>query len=320
MPFLGPPVVITPPSPEPPPTVTQKIILTIERDGNELSLPLSADVDDHVWCVAPGIEGLDIPASELLQQRTVGMFGSYDAGIDVPAREIFLPLMVKASDMLDWFTKRDFYNKITAPYADRPFRIWGHRPDGTARWIEGFRVGAAPTWDASTWVPRIMWQKFGQTYVCPDPWWRGEEQVLQWQVPAEAPTFFPILPVRLAPSQIFGEENLVVVQGDIAPSPVWEITGPMTSITVTHIESGRSWTMVATLTAGQTAIVNTDPRGGMNEPRVQSPSGASWWSKIQQPYDLWPIPIGRQTVTVEVDGASTGTTVIMRIPTLWETM
>lgn len=320
MPFLGPPVVITPPPPEPPPTVAQKILLTIERDGQSLSLPLSADVDDHVWCVAPGIEGLDIPTSELLQQRTVGMFGSYDAGVDVPAREIFLPLMVKAADMSDWFVKRNVYNKITAPYADRPFRIWGHRPDGTNRWIDGFRVGQAPVWDAATWVPRIMWQKFGQTFVCTDPWWRGADQVLEWLAPAEAPTFFPLLPVQLSPSQIFGNENTVIVDGDIQSPPVWEITGPATEVTVTHIESGRSWTMIATLTAGQTAIVNTDPRAAGTAPRVQSPSGATWWSKIQQPYDLWSLPIGEQTITVEVDGVGTGTKVVMRLPTLWETM
>jgi hypothetical protein len=320
MPHLGPPIVIPVPPPEPPPTVSQKLILTIERDGQALGLPLSADVDDHVWCVAPGIEGLDQPASEVIEQRTVGMFGAYSAGVDVPTREIFLPLMVKAADMLDWFAKRDVYNKITSPYADRTFRIWAHRPDGTTRWIDGYRTGQAPVWDSSTWVPHIMWQKFGQTYRCQDPWWRGSEQVLEWRTPAEAPTFFPILPVQLAPSQIFGTEHRVIVAGDVETSPVWEITGPATSVTVSHVDSGRSWTLNATLTAGQTAIVNTDPRAGMTAPRVQGPVGQSWWSNIEQPYDLWSIPIGEQYVTVEVDGAGTGTTVVMRIPSLWETV
>lgn len=318
MPFLGPPIVITPPPP--PPAASQKLVLTLERDGTSLPLPLSADVDDHVWCVAPGIEGLDIPASSLIQKRNAGMFGSFAAGIDVTAREIFLPLMVKAFNMSEWFERRNVYNKLTAPYEDRTVRIWAHRPDGTSRWIDAFRTGDAPSWDLSTWIPRIFWQRFGQTFVCPDPWWRGEEAVLSWASSGDAPVFFPITPVQLGPSQLFGDVHVVTVAGDVRAFPRWEITGPATEVTVTHVDTGNFWTLTGPLTAGQTAIVDTDPRAGVVAPRVQGPTGSSWWSHIEQPYNLWSLPPGDQRVTVEVAGVGTGTSVVMRIPSLWETV
>lgn len=316
MPFLGPPIVITPIPPAPP--AAQKLILTLERDGQSLDLPLSADVEDHVWCVAPGIEGLDIPASSLIQKRTAGMFGSFGAGIDVQAREVFLPLMVRASNMSDWFAKRDVFNKLTSPYEDLTVRITAHRADGTVRWIDGFRTGNTPVWDLGTWIPRIMWQKFGATFVCPDPWWRGLDTVLEWKHSGVPPIFFPITPVRLSPSRLFGDDNQILISGDVRVFPRWEIDGPATSVTATHIETGNSWTLSATLLAGQTAIVDTDPRAGLATPRVQGPSGQSWWSNIEQPYNLWSVPPGSQTITIEVDGLDVGTAVRMSLPSLWE--
>lgn len=317
-PALVSPEIVTPEPP--PPTSAQIITLQLSRGSQVLDLPLSANVSNHVWCVAPGIEGLDIPATEILENRLAGMFGSFYVGTDVPAREIFLPLMVRATDMLDWFAKREVFNKLTAPYADLSVRLTATRPDGTQRWIDTYRKADGVVWDLNTWIPRIAWQKFGVTFYAPDPWFRGTDVVKTWVNGGTAPNFFPILPVELAPSRILGQDVQVEVGGDIRTPPLWTISGPMTSITATHVDTGREWTLTAELDEGETAIVNTDPRAGVEAPRVQGPGGVSWWQYIEQPYDLWSLPIGTQTININVGGAGPTTAVEMRIPTLWETI
>lgn len=318
MPFTG--VFVEPEPPPPPPAKYQLPTLTLSRNGEVLHLPFTAE-PGHIWCIGPGIEGLDQPASDLFQQRAAGQFGSYFRGVDVPAREIFLPLMVMRPTYQGMLDERDAYNALTSPYNGDSVRITFTRPDGRQRFVDGYRVGNAPTWDRGTWVPRISWQKFGQTFVCPDPWWHGSAETVTWSGPQDV-DFFPITPVFLSSSVILGEPQTVTVRGDVIGYPFFQICGPCTSVTATHIESGRSWTFNIVLDGGydpECATINTDPRAAAEGPPVQGPDGMSAFEFLDPPYDLWPLPIGQQTVQLDVEGADSGTRVRMTVIALWET-
>lgn len=320
MPFKG-RRYVPPPAPPAPPTLPKREVLGLElvRGDRSLSLPLSADVDNHIWCIGPDVEGLDLPVSELIQQSAAGLFGTFDVGLDMPAREVFLPVQVRAADMTDWFAKRDDFNSLTRPYQRQPVRIRVTRPDGTQRHIDGHRVVSGPyAWGLTNWVPRAAFQKFGVLIVCPDPWWRGEESIRTWSQAGTPTDFFPITPVRLAPSRVFGQDVIVTVNGDNQAYPEFEMEGPFTEVVATHVDTGRTWTLTANVLADQTVMVHTDPRYGALAPRVQSPTGSSWWSKLDPPYDLWPLPPGAQTINLEIAGTDTGTKVTMRVPSLYE--
>ena len=294
------------------------IELELSRNDDTLALPLSA-TPGHDWCVAPGIEGLDLPASKLLQERAAGQFGSYPRGVDVDAREVFLPLMVRANTLTQMLALRTTYNRLTAPYHGNSVRITATRPDGSYRWIDGFRVGNAPVWDLRTWIPVISWQKFGQTFICPDPWWYSEPDVYVWALEIDSyEVFFPITPVELVSAQIIGQPVSLFVDGDVISYPKFVITGSATEITATHIDTGREWVMEVTLADDEVLIVDTNPR--LSEtPSVMGPDGSSWFQYMQPPYDLWSLPIGNQEIQVSVLGSSSATSVQMLLYPRWET-
>ena len=298
-------------------------VLTLSRNGDSLRLPFTAEgsthaLGDHGWCLAPGIEGLDQPATSLFQQRAAGQFGSYARGVDVPAREIFLPLLVHANSYPELLHLRDMYNRLTSPYHGRTVRITLQRPGGASRYIDGFRVGEAPSWDRATWVPRVAMQKFGQLFICPDPWWRGDPVSLQWS--GSSPTdFFPITPVQLSSDQLLGVPQVIDVPGDVIAYPTFTITGPTTSITATHVESGRSWTFNAVLDAAEVAMIHTDPRFAAEDSPVHGPNEENWFQYLEPPYDLWSLPIGPQTIEIEITGLTSATLINVSVQPLYET-
>jgi hypothetical protein len=327
MPLLAPPGVGLPPVEppvEPPPagagSVFEVISLTLSRDDQTLELPLT-NVPGHPWQVGPGVEGLDLPASKLLQERAASQFGSFHRGVDVDARDVFLPVMVRAASMSEWLELRATYNQLTSPYHGRSTRITATRPDNSQRWVDGFRVGDAPDWSLDNWIPRILWQKFGQTFVCPDPWWHSTADVYGWSIQPSVSGFFPLLPVNLSTSLVGGTPITIVVRGDIGSFPRFEIQGAATQITAQHVESGREWTLVAPVAGGanpETVIIDTDPRL-VDRPIVEGPDGSSWFKFLEPPYDLWTLPIGSQTVLVTALGADASTQVRLLVPPLWET-
>jgi hypothetical protein len=291
--------------------------LTLSRNGDLLRLPFTAE-PGYSWCLAPGIEGLDQPTTSLFQQRAAGQFGSYSRGVDVPAREIFLPILTHHPSYPELLAARDFYNRLTSPYHGHTVRITVQRPDGTSRYIDGFRTGDGPSWDRATWIPRIAMQKFGQLFVCPDPWWRGAPVTLQWS--GSSPTdFFPITPVQLSADRLLGVPQSINVPGDVIAYPAFTITGPTTSVTATHVETGRSWTFNAVLDPGEEAMVHTDPRFAAEDSPVHGPNEENWFEYLEPPYDLWSLPIGAQTIEIEIAGLTSATQVSVSIQPLYET-
>jgi hypothetical protein len=161
-------------------------------------------------------------------------------------------------------------------------------------------------------------QKFGQLFVCPDPWWRGAPVTLQWSGSSPA-DFFPITPVQLSADRLLGIPQSINVPGDVIAYPAFTITGPTTSVTATHVETGRSWTFNAVLNEGEEAMVHTDPRFAAEDSPVHGPNEENWFEYLEPPYDLWSLPIGAQTIEIEIAGLTSATQVGVSIQPLYET-
>jgi len=94
--------------------------------------------------------------------------------------------------------------------------------------------------------------------------------------------------------------------------PTWTFVGPLTSVTLAN--SGRSFTLTRTLLAGESITVTTDPRIG---PRAVDGTGASVWSSIAAPFDLWPLNPGRQSVTATIVGSTSASSATMTYEGRW---
>lgn len=302
-----------PPRPErPPPRRTQNFEFAISRGGESLVMPCMRQAGSP-WWVGDGIEGLDMPEIRLVSERAAGMWGGLARDLDVPQRRVFLPIGLAAGDLQTMLDERDRFDRLTSPLDMSPVRVTVVRPDGTERWIEG-RVDTDPrTWDASTLTVPIGRLRFGLSLICDNPWWRGDQEPVSWSPDAGRGGFFPLLPVRLRSGRVIGQDTPVFVRGDAPMWPRWSISGPAESVTATHVESGRSWTLHGQFGQSVTPIiVDTDPRVAMTTGlQVATPGGSQRWSWMQPPFDLWPLPPGDQTVSLEIVGASPTTEVIM---------
>lgn len=88
--------------------------------------------------------------------------------------------------------------------------------------------------------------------------------------------------------------------GDVPSYPVWQLTGPFTSITATNSTTGKSWTIGYTAGSGDTLTLDTTP----GRTSLVNVSGVNQWDKLITGYQLWPVVGGTNTLAVSVNGAT----------------
>jgi hypothetical protein len=322
-----PPIVdpVDPPAPELPPQPgfsmdrpLEQFEFTLSRGGESLRLPCRR-TSMSPWTLGPGVDGLDMPEVSVEVDRSAGMWGGLSRDLDVPPREVFLPLTVEAGSLTEFLNERDAFDRLVSPFTLDPVRLTVRRPDGVTRWIEGHVSGPSRTWPRSQFFAPSGRLSFGLTLTCDDPWWHGEPITPSWGNDTQSGNFLPILPVRVTTDRILGGPTKINVTGDVAGWPRWTTSGPASSITIAHAESGRSWTAVGNLSPTGSLVVDTNPRVAMTTGRqVTNGAGtAQNWSWLQPPFDLWPLPPGEQTVTLTVLGATAATSVGLELTPLF---
>lgn len=290
---------------------------TLSRGGESLRLPCIRTSTSR-WLLGPGVDGLDMPAVAVEVERSAGMWGGLSRDLDVPPREVFLPLTVEAGSLTELLNERDAFDRLVSPFTLDPVRLTVRRPDGRTRWVEGHASGPSRAWSRGQFFAPSGRQSFGLTLTCDDPWWHGETVTASWGNDTAAGNFLPILPVRVVTDRILGGPTTINVLGDVASWPRWTIRGPATGATIRHVESGRQFTLTGTVSAGGSIVVDTSPWVAMTTGlQVRGGDGANLWNRLQPPFDLWPLPPGEQTVTLTVLGATAATSVDLRLVPLY---
>jgi hypothetical protein len=170
------------------------------------------------------------------------------------------------------------------------------RPDGSARAIdafyqEGWTGEAGQNWLSASPVVTLF---------CPDGAWRDVQQTVVTRVAGNPSSFFTNFPA-ISVSQVLGA-TVVTNPGDVTAWPTWAITGPCTAVTATNATTGQTFTLTATLTAGQVATITTD------RPTVRGPSGENLVGGLNWPAAfLWGLDPGDNSVTFTVAGATSDT-------------
>lgn len=296
------PILITPEVVEPVAPVARDVVdvtFTLSQGGQDLEL-------SGIWQVQAGVEGLDDPPLQLTTSSAAAVLGEFPGAVVASAREVFLPVLVRAPGGAAWRAAKDALRLVANPL-NGSTRIAVATQDGRTRVIDGWRdTRDAITWAVDTWG-HDGWQRLGLLFRCPSPWWRDLAAVRlgPWRVSSGVGFLGPqFLPVHLGQDMVLGDEVLIDVPGQVQTWPTWVISGAVESVTATHEDTGREWVLDCTGLTGPITVV-TDPITAA----VTDGAGASQWQALAAPFDLWPLTPGSQRVTVTVVGADATTEV-----------
>lgn len=149
-----------------------------------------------------------------------------------------------------------------------------------------------------------------------DPYWRDLVPTsLSWQVASSTPTarWFPIFPLVLGSSEVFGSQGVVNL-GDVNAWPVITITGPGSDLVVTHNETGKRIAFDGagfSLDAHQSIVVDT-----WHATATRS-DGTPMLPELSFDSELWPLPPGESSITVDMAGADQNSSVAFTFTPGW---
>lgn len=227
--------------------------LLVSQDGDLFDM---TDVAGGVFLTREGLKGLGMPPMTRWTTDSPNVDGVAYRGRQVQPRPVAWPLYVWADG--------------TGSYLDLERRLFrALRPDLVATWIVVTPTSARrlavrlvddgdhqETFD----VPLRGWERFGLNLIAEQPYWQGvEPQTASWgnKVPLPffggngfGPPFFLNDSNDLARASITND-------GDVPAWPVWTITGPASSFTVTV--GGATSVVAHAITAGDFVTLDTNP-------------------------------------------------------------
>lgn len=269
--------------------------------------------------VLPGPQGTRLPPTSLLARQIPGLPGAVPLGVRVEPRDVTVPVEWWADTRAELLARRRAFDAALlrdaralasdprAPLTAVITTERGERP----RVIRGVYVGGA---EGSEKLEEagLTWQSWAFTLRCPWPYLSAlEPERLEWGVTGAATTFFPILPLRLSSTALFGV-SVVAVAGDIDTYPVWTITGPVTAVDA-QSATGR-WRLEYSVPAARSVTIDTTP----GATAAVLDDGTNLWPYLA--YDqMWPLSPGVQEVTVSAEGAGVGAIVSAEYYPQWAT-
>lgn len=228
----------------------------------------------------------------------------------VEPRDIALRLNVSAASPHTW---GDLVRQVVNEFdtSDGPGTLQMARLDGTRRYINCHYLSGleSPEGGDPGAIPFGTFTVLLRAY---DPWWYGETQSRTFTVSSStdlfgasgAPDFY------IMPTELVGSGSTVNNPGDVDAYPTWTINGPMTSATFT-LDTGDTFTITNTLSAGESIIVSTDPRTPAFS-KILNDGGSNLWGTATTNYpNLWALPAGDSTVTVSIAGSTSSSSVLL---------
>ncbi len=256
------------------------------------------------WVVQPGIKGLDMPAYVMATDESPGIDGYEVRQVRAQGKAISIPLAFWANDSRSAYLNR----RRTFIRALNPKRGQGTltltQPDGATRSI-GVRYQDGMEGDESLDAAGRRWCIGVITFAAPTPYWAGGEVTHAWKTDPGG-DFFPFLPLVVGDSQVLG---LVTVDndGDDDAYPVWTITGPATSVTLTNVTTGQTLVLSHTITGTDTIVIDTRER----RQTALLNGVTNLWPDLSDVSSLWPLETGTNELTLTVAGSTADTEVRM---------
>ncbi len=249
----------------------------------------------------PGVQGL-VPGGVVHRWvESPIVSGAVHRGHRVPPQAVVLPVIIAAGSALGMRDLDAAFWRAVSPEAECYITVTS--PDAVARTMGVWFEGADVPLDRD---PLVMGnQAYPLAFTAGHPFWRGE-RVSQVFAPLEDPPPFFAEPGSGAVFNFISarttKDSRVRNEGDVPVLPIYSMTGPVSSASVTVGDNAVSY---GPIEAGQTVWIDTSPtmqtvgyaRGGNDE--------AAWLGLTSR--DFAPIPAG-ETVPIDVEliGAGPG--------------
>lgn len=327
IPVLGrAPEVPTPSGPQPPQKVHwgRTYVSITGRNGEGEEIPLTGFSDPR-WpgiVLMPGATGLDAPPFELHADDSPNLDGGIFRDARAVAREIMIPVHLHGIDRRT--VKQIKSRLVSALNPKKGYCVLKFvEGDAVPRYIQCYYKSGMEGSESED-QSGFTWKKFGIQLTAYDPYFYGDDvQVAQWLF-GGGETFLsegddgdlgtpddqPFFPLKLNAGLVSGSEVEVSNPGDVEAWPRWELTGPIKSFKFTS-PTGESFGIAApgdgsdVIPGGTTLVVDTRP----GYKSLKDNTGKNYWPDLDSNPQLWKIPEGDSTCTVDIVSGSPSATV-----------
>lgn len=292
------------PRPQPPVPVewgyTYVSIRGANGEGEEIPLTGSQGKDWPAIMIQAGAQGLDMPPVELHADASPNLHGSIYRSARYAQREVMIPVYIHGIDrrtlrqlkdrLIDALDPMNGYCVLKFMEADsRPRYLYAYYKGG----VEG---------DEGEDSAGFRWTRFGIQLTAFDPWFYSDQvQVAEWkfgQGEAFLSTEKSLLPLRIEKGMVSTPDLSVYNPGSVEAWPVWELTGPVRGFKFSF--NGQSFEIPASGTdvvaAGRTLTIDTRP----GYKTLKDDQGKNYWSSLGANPQLWSIPKGWSSISVEM--------------------
>ncbi|WP_411095994.1 phage distal tail protein [Streptomyces sp. 020-2-3H-GM] len=259
---------------------------------------------EHGWVVQPGAKGLDMPSYALAKDESPGIDGYEVRQVRAEGKTITIPVAFWANDSRVAYKarRRALIRSLNPKRGQGTLTLT--EPDGAQRSI-GVLYQDGMEGDESLDTAGARWCITALVFAVPSPYWTGGEVATSWRTDPGG-DFFPFLPLTVGDSQVLGSVT-VDNDGDDDAFPVWTITGPATSITLTNATTGETLALTRTITGTDTIVIDTRER----QQTALLNGATNLWPNLSDASSLWALETGVNELTLTVAGSTSATSVRM---------
>lgn len=270
--------------------------------GDEIPLTGFVSKDWPTIVMQAGATGLDTPPYTLHFDESPNLDGAIYRGARATEREIMIPVFVYGVDrktVLD--LKRQLVSALSPKngYCVLKFQETGGQPRYLSAYYKAGMEGNEGT-DASGFT----WTTYGIQMTAMDPWYYADTlRVAQWQFGAGKPFFTSgqFLPFPLQSSLPESAQLPIINPGDVEAWPIWEITGPVTSFSLTD-DLGNAFGISnsGTPVVASGRVLTVDTRPGFKT--LKDDLGTNYFPQLDSNPVLWSVPAGNSFIHANVVG------------------
>lgn len=246
-----------------------------------------------------GVTGRLAPPADWVEEDVPEAAGSRLRSVRHTAREVAFAHWLFADTETDLRVQlREFVARLNPLAGDGTLRsttVAGDSRDLVCRYAGGFE-GSVEGGDDGTALEQRVVLVFR---AAEEPYWLdAADNVVTYRLGADPVAFFPFFPLRISSSEVFAE-TAVNNDGDVEAWPVWLVTGPASSLTLTNVTTGEELALSTTLAAGEEVTIDTRP----GRKTVTRGADTNLFGDLTS-RSLWPLAAGLNLIEVEMPGAT----------------
>jgi len=313
IPVLRRPVGVEPTMPTPPQPVYwgRTYVSVTGKNGEGEEIPLT-NFTNSLWpgiLMLPGATGLDAPPFELHADDSPNLDGGIFRDARAVAREVMIPVFLYG---IDRQTIKQMKSRLRSSLNPKKgFCVLKFvEGDGIPRYLRCYYksgMEGSETQDEAGFT----WKKYGLQFTAYEPYFYSDDvQVSQWAFGAVEPFLDPtqaLYPLRINSGHLADDEVSITNPGDVEAWPRWELEGPIKAFEFVG-PGGESFGIDPAgdgsdiVLANRTLIVDSRP----GYKTVRDDQGTNYWPLLNPQPELWPIPDGESTCSVNITPGSPG--------------